>query len=147
MLTFYVLDPIRHQVVEDVVRPLLRLLVGDPGLFQQVDLHVGPRQLSRLVEVDPDELAEARAVVVPHGLGVAKRLQDGVRLDDLVLERGLALQRLTGGAHACKVGDDLLRVFGLASARLPAFTEKEFQVHSNFLVQRLLSLRLQFQRE
>ena len=124
LLTFNVLDSVRHQVVEDVIRPLLRLLVGDPGLFQQVDLHVGPGQLSRLVEVDADELAEARAVVVPHGLGVAKGLQDGVRLDDLVLERDLALQRLPGGAHAGKVPDDLLGVLRLACSGLSAFTRK-----------------------
>ena len=124
LLTLYVLDRIRHQVVEDVIRPLLRLLVGDPGLFQQVDLHVGPRQLSRLVEVDADELAEARAVVVPHGLGVAKGLQDGVRLDDLVLERDLSLQRLPGGAHAGKVPDDLLGVLRLACSGLSAFMKE-----------------------
>ena len=116
LLTLNVLDSVRHQVVEDVIRPLLRLLVGDPGLFQQVDLHVGPRQLSGLVEVDPDELAEARAVVVPHGLGVAERLQNGVRLDDLVLERGLALQCLAGGGHASEVPDDLLRILRLTGA-------------------------------
>ena len=129
MLTLYVLDRIRHQVVEDVIRPLLRLLVGDPRLFQQIHLHVGPRQLPRLVEVDPDELAEARAVVVPHGLGVAEGLQDGVCLDDLILERDLALQGLAGGAHAGKVPNDLLRVFRLASAGLSAFRDK----NSNFI--------------
>ena len=104
-----------------MVRPLLRLLERDPRLFQEVDLHVCARELSRLVEVDPDELAEAGAVVVPHGLGVAERLEDGVRLDDLVFERDFALQCFAGGAHARKVPDDLLCVFSLARARLSAF--------------------------
>lgn len=43
--------------------------------------------LARLGEVDPDELAEARGVVVAHRLRVAERLQHGVGLDDLVLQR------------------------------------------------------------
>ena len=34
-------DRVRHEVVEGVVAPLQRLLVGQPGLFQQVDHHVG----------------------------------------------------------------------------------------------------------
>ena len=34
-----------------------------------------------------DELAEAGAVVVPRGLGVAERLQDGIGVEDLLLER------------------------------------------------------------
>ena len=41
------------------------------------------------VEVDADELAEPGAVVVAGRLGVSKRLQDRVRLHDLVLERRL----------------------------------------------------------
>ena len=36
------------QVVECVVATLQRLLVGETGLFQQVDDHVGSGQLSRL---------------------------------------------------------------------------------------------------
>ena len=36
--------------------------------------------------MDLDELAEARAVVVPGRLGVAERLQDGVGVQDLLLQ-------------------------------------------------------------
>ena len=36
--------------------------------------------------MDLDELAEAGAVVVPRGLGVAEGLQDGVGVEDLLLE-------------------------------------------------------------
>ena len=32
---------------------------------------------------------EARGVVVPHGLGVTERLQQGVGLDDLILQGSL----------------------------------------------------------
>ena len=38
------------------------------------------------VEVDLDELAEAGAVVVPCRFGVAEGLQDGVGVEDLLLE-------------------------------------------------------------
>ena len=50
-------------------------------------------------------------VVVPHGLGVAPSLEDGVGLDDLVLKGGLALLTLSEGADGGKVGNDLLSVF------------------------------------
>jgi hypothetical protein len=39
-------------------------------------------KLAGLVEVDPDELAEPGAVVVPHRLGVAPRLQHWVSLQN-----------------------------------------------------------------
>ena len=59
------------------------------------------------VEVDSDELSEAGGIVVPHGLGVAPRLQHGVGLDDLVLKGGLTLLPLARGADGGKVGNDL----------------------------------------
>ena len=66
----------------------------------------------------PDELSESGGVVVPHGLGVAPRLQDGVGLDNLVLEGGLAFLPLAGGADGGEVGDHLLRVLRLSGTRL-----------------------------
>ena len=68
--------------------------------------------------MDSDELSEAGGVVVPHGLGVAPRLQDGVGLDNLVLEGGLAFLPFAGGADGGKVGDHLLRVLRLSGTRL-----------------------------
>ena len=41
---------VRHDVVEGVVATLQRLLVGETGLLQQVDDHVGSGQLSLLWE-------------------------------------------------------------------------------------------------
>ena len=52
-------------LVEDVVAPLVVLLVGDAGLFEQVEVDEAAGQLAHVVEVDPDELAEAGRVVVP----------------------------------------------------------------------------------
>ena len=39
---------VRHDVVEGVVATLQRLLVGETGLLEQVDDHIGSRQLSLL---------------------------------------------------------------------------------------------------
>ena len=94
---------VRHDVVEGVVATLQRLLVGETGLLEQVDDHVSSRQLSGGVEVDTDELSKPGRVVVPHGLGVAPSLEDGVGLDDLVLKGGLALLPLSGGADGGEV--------------------------------------------
>merc|ERR1719209_958560 len=109
---------VRHEVVEGVVATLQRLLVGETGLLEQVDDHVGSRQLTGGVEVDTDELSEPGGVVVPHSLGVAPSLEDGVGLDDLVLKGGLALLPLSRGADGGEVGDDLLGVLGLSGTRL-----------------------------
>merc|ERR1719454_1634066 len=107
-----------HEIVEGVVATLQRLLVGETGLLEQVDDHVGSRQLTGGVEVDTDELSKPGRVIVPHGLGVAPSLKDGVGLDDLVLKGGLALLPLSGGADGGKVGDDLLGVLSLSGSRL-----------------------------
>ena len=92
-----------HEVVEGVVATLKGLLVGETGLLEQVDHHVSSGQLSGGVEVDTDELSKPAGVVVPHGLGVAPSLEDGVGLDNLVLKGGLALLPLSGGADGSKV--------------------------------------------
>ena len=111
-----------------MVATLQRLLVGETRLLEQIDDHVGSGQLSTGVEVDPDELSKSGRVVVPHGLGVAPSLKDGVGLDDLVLKGGLALLPLSGGADGSKVGDDLLGVLSLSGTRLSG--DKDRLVHA-----------------
>merc|ERR1719273_1673704 len=101
-----------------MVAALKGLLVGETGLLEQVDHHVSSRQLSSRVEVDSNELSESGGVVVPHGLGVAPGLKDGVGTDNLVLKRGLSLLPLAGGADGGEVRDDLLGVLGLSGTRL-----------------------------
>merc|ERR1712018_833188 len=101
-----------------MVAALKRLLVGETGLLEQIDDHVGSRQLTSRVEVDPDELSKPGGVIVPHGLGIAPSLKDGVGLDNLVLKGGLALLPLSGGADGGKVRDDLLGVLSLSGTRL-----------------------------
>ena len=57
--------------------------------------------------MNPDEFSKSGRVIVPHGLGIAPGLEDGVGLDDLVLKGGLTLLPLAGGADGGKVGNDL----------------------------------------
>merc|ERR1711970_1302096 len=88
------------------------------GLLEQVDDHVGSRQLTGGVEVDTDELSKPRRVIIPHGLGITPSLEDGVGLDDLVLKGSLTLLPLSGGADGGEVRDDLLGVLSLSGSRL-----------------------------
>ena len=61
-----------QHAVEHVVVPLLRVLVHDAGLLQQVLVHFGSLDRSILVEENVDVFPEPRRVVVPHGFCVAK---------------------------------------------------------------------------
>ena len=56
------------------------------GLLEEVLLDLGALDDALLVEDDVDVLAEAGGVVVADGLGVAEGLQDGVGVEDLLLE-------------------------------------------------------------
>ena len=104
--------------VEDVVGPLVGGLVGHTGLLKEIGLNISSSHLAHVVEPDTDELSKPGGVVIPHGLGVAVGLQDGVGLDDLVLQRGFLLLAFlhllaSAGTDEGEVGDDLLGVLGL----------------------------------
>ena len=96
------------QKIEDVVTSLIGLLVGHTGFLQQVDVNETSSQFSHMIEVDTDELSlyschpsdqfekkqktyESGGVVIPDGLGVAVRLQNGVGVDDTILQVGFLL--------------------------------------------------------
>mmetsp|Transcript_8029 Transcript_8029/g.22449 ORF Transcript_8029/g.22449 Transcript_8029/m.22449 type:complete len:324 (-) Transcript_8029:52-1023(-) len=82
----------RQQLVEDVIRPLLRLVADDAALLQQVHLAptpgqdgrrhrlAGVRRVGRIfgIELQLDELAEARRVVIADGLGITEGLEQRV---------------------------------------------------------------------
>ena len=68
--------------------------------------------------MNPDEFSKSGRVIVPHGLGIAPGLQDGVGLDDLVLKGGLTLLPLARRADGGEVRDDLLGVLRLSGTRL-----------------------------
>ena len=72
----------REELVEDVVVPLALALHGHPALLEQVVDDGGALDRAAL-ELDRDELAEPRGVVVAHRLGVTEGLHDGVGLEDL----------------------------------------------------------------
>ena len=111
------------------------LLRGDASLFENVGLDVAAGDLALHVEVDADELAEAGAVVVAGRLGVSKRLQDRVRLHDLVLERRLLrlLLALPGADHG-EVRDDLFGILRLAGAGLTPILQFQMQIIINNMV-------------
>lgn len=79
----------RTDLVEDVVAPLAWQLVHHSRLFQEICLDACPTDAPAVVEEDVDELAKATTVVVPQRLCIAKGLQKGICLQNLVL-------------HACK---------------------------------------------
>ena len=113
-----------------LVTPLLR---GYASLFQDVRLDVAAGHLALHVEVNADEFPESGAVIVAGRLGVSKRLQDRVRLHDLVLERRLLrlLLALPGADHG-EVRDDLLRVLRLPGARLSPISK--FQMRRTIFI-------------
>lgn len=59
----------------------------NPALFQQIPINVRPRNRPAGIEEYPDELPESGRVVIPHGLRIAERLEDRVRLKNLPLEQ------------------------------------------------------------
>ena len=106
-------QPLQH-AVEDVVVPLVGVLVHDPRLLQQVLVHLRTLDHTVLVEVDVDVLSEPGGVVVTDSFGVTERLKDGVRLQDLLLYPGV----LAGDGG--EVLQDQLGALGLAGPGLPA---------------------------
>ena len=86
-------------------------------------VNVATNDLSVTAELDLDELSEAGGVVVPDGLGVTEGLEEGVGLDDLLLEdTGSGLvggSKGTGGTgNGGEVLNNLLGVLGLSSTAL-----------------------------
>jgi len=83
----------RQQLVEDVVVALLGRLEADAALLQQVVDDGTAHDGAVTVELDLRPLTKAGGVVVAGGLGVTKRLHDGVGLEDLLLQRLRLLPR------------------------------------------------------
>jgi len=108
------------QICKRGVECILKFLAR---LYTVVD--VASDNLAVRSKLDADKLAETRRVVVANGLGISKRLQQWVSLDDLLLEKALGdlLARLAARAsNRCEVLDNLLCVFRLTGTRLaPAY--------------------------
>ena len=60
-------------------------LLSSPHLFQEVVDHLAARDHPLSVKVDLHPFTETTRVVVPHRLRVSERLQDRIRLQQLVL--------------------------------------------------------------
>ena len=72
-----------NELIEDVVRALLLGVgVGNAGLLEKEGVNLRRDDRMALRKLEGDILAEARRVVVALGLGVAKRLEQRVRLHD-----------------------------------------------------------------
>lgn len=77
--------PLGDQLVKHVVVALLWALERDARLLEEVVLDDAAADAELVVEANLHELAEPRTVVVADRLGVSKRLQDRVGLEDLLL--------------------------------------------------------------
>lgn len=109
-----------EELVEDMVVPFVAVLPHHPALFEEIPIDKGTRNLARPSEFDAYELSESRRVVVAKGLGVPKGFEDGIRLEDLILEGS----ELFGGAvvdgHGRKVLYNLFGVLGFSRTGLSA---------------------------
>lgn len=66
--------------------PLSRLLLDDPRLLQQVVQDDATHRICLEIEFDVHELAKSAGIVVPVGFGVSKRLQNGIALQQHILD-------------------------------------------------------------
>ena len=76
---------IGQELVENVVISLGRLLKRNSRFFKQIRLDVSACDLSTRVEVNANEFAETRRVVVSRGFGITVGFQHRIRRHNLVL--------------------------------------------------------------
>lgn len=104
---------------------LLGILRNNSRFFQQVLLDLGTLDHATVVKVDVNVLAEPGRVVITDGFGVTERFQNGVRLENLLLDpRVLPTDRrqvlqdqlcTLGLARAGLTGDDDALVLAIAT--------------------------------
>ena len=106
-------------MVENVVRSLNLLLLGDTRLFQKVGLNVTTAEFARRGEVNPNEFTKSRGVVIPRGFGITIGFQNRIGGNNLVLKGYfLSSRSFFRCSNSCQVGNDLLGVFSFSSTRL-----------------------------
>ena len=99
-----------RECVQDVVVALSAHVLSDARLLQQIGGGESAENLPLFVELDVEVLAEARGVVVTHGLGVADGLHDWVGLHQPRRGRVVAPHRGQRVLHALQPpqeGEDL----------------------------------------
>lgn len=129
-------------LVEDVVVALGELVVDHARLLEQVRAALGAHERAVAVELELRELAKARAVVVAHGLGVTKGLEQRVHLNDLLDRR--VVQAAGNGRQV--VHEDL-RGLGLASARLATHEDRLVALRATHVIVGRHTRRVHVRRE
>ena len=75
-----------HELVEYMKTPFGFAADDHPTLLEQIPINVCTRDTAIWREADTNELSETTGIVVALRLRVTKRLEDGVRLEDLPLK-------------------------------------------------------------
>ena len=128
----HVLGRAGEEHVENVVVSLHGALLHDAALFEQIGLDVAALDVVLLVAVHLHVLAKTRGIVVAHGLGVTKTLQERIRIENLVLNAGADAAR--GAAADC--GQELENLFGGFGLARTGFTCT--QVYEDIIVRKSL---------
>jgi len=74
------------QLVEDVECAFIWRLSHHSRFLKQIGFNVGTGNVSGVIEIDSNKFAKTRRVVVLHRFRIAKRFQQRIRLEQLVLE-------------------------------------------------------------
>ncbi|OAL43734.1 hypothetical protein IQ07DRAFT_286506 [Pyrenochaeta sp. DS3sAY3a] len=111
-----------EQLIEDVVVPLVRIESHYPRLLQQIPINVCTSNLAGARKLNSNEFAESRGVVISHGLGVSKSLENWICSQDLLRQVGeVSTTRFRSGVigvgNSSEVLNDLLRILGFTSTR------------------------------
>ena len=104
----------RHELIKHVVVALAFVLLDDARLLEKVDVDTGTHHLEGTIELNFDELAETRRVVVARRLRVAEGLEKRVRGEHL----GGDLVLVPRFAHDREVLHHDLNRLGLACSTL-----------------------------
>jgi len=121
-----------------MVVPLLGALRADATLLQQIMRYITTDHLAFGIVVDLNELAEARRVIVPSGLGIAKGLQHGIGWKRISYHKEVILKRyfsrhtiqylgLYGSGTVVRIAQVFEQVFGglcLSGTRLAGHDDR-----------------------
>lgn len=130
-------------MVEDVEVSLALLLVHHSALLQKIAFDRSSADVIAIAEMHLDPLSKARRVVVSHGLGVSEGFQNGIGLQNFLLQRRIR----SGDLHftvsllppyLCDEAQTLLGRFRFASSRLAGNQDRLVgSIHRHFLKGRI----------
>ena len=67
-----------QELVKNVVIPLMRVELHHSAFLQEIPVNESSSYLPRPCELDSDELAKTRRIIISHSLRIAKGFQDRV---------------------------------------------------------------------